>query len=118
MPLQGVGSSLKTSRKWPLFWPGASGTTSDGRPWPDQQGDFVLLNLSVQTVKNHMHRMLRKIGANEAAGALEIAAPKSLLIIERSPWHFILPETSKSGWQFALDTKGVSVRIGTFFGTA
>jgi DNA-binding NarL/FixJ family response regulator len=32
-----------------------------------------LLNLSVQTVKNQMHRMLRKIGASDRLAALEIA---------------------------------------------
>lgn len=39
-----------------------------------------LLNLSVQTVKNHMHRMLRKIGANDRSGALEIARAEGYLI--------------------------------------
>ncbi len=31
------------------------------------------LNLSEQTVKNHIHRMLRKLGANDRQGAFEIA---------------------------------------------
>jgi DNA-binding NarL/FixJ family response regulator len=30
------------------------------------------LNLSEQTVKNHVHRMLRKLGATDRFGAVEI----------------------------------------------
>jgi DNA-binding NarL/FixJ family response regulator len=30
------------------------------------------LNLSEQTVKNHIHRMLRKLGATDRLGAVEI----------------------------------------------
>jgi DNA-binding NarL/FixJ family response regulator len=31
------------------------------------------LNLSEQTVKNHIHRMLREIGANDRSEVIEIA---------------------------------------------
>jgi DNA-binding NarL/FixJ family response regulator len=30
------------------------------------------LNLSEQTIKNHIHRMLRKVGANDRLGAVEL----------------------------------------------
>ncbi len=36
------------------------------------------LNLSEQTVKNHIHRMLRKIGANDRSDVLEIARAEDL----------------------------------------
>lgn len=38
-----------------------------------------LLNLSVQTVKNQMHRMLRKVGAPDRSAALEIVRAEGLL---------------------------------------
>lgn len=37
-----------------------------------------VLNLSEQTVKNHIHRMLRKIGANHRSQVLEIARAEDL----------------------------------------
>jgi DNA-binding NarL/FixJ family response regulator len=37
-----------------------------------------LLNLSEQTVKNHIHRMLRKVGANDRSELLEITRGKDL----------------------------------------
>jgi DNA-binding NarL/FixJ family response regulator len=37
-----------------------------------------LLNLSEQTVKNHLHRMLRKIGANDRSELLEITRAEDL----------------------------------------
>jgi DNA-binding NarL/FixJ family response regulator len=36
------------------------------------------LNLSEQTVKNHIHRMLRKVGANDRLGVVEIARADDL----------------------------------------
>jgi DNA-binding NarL/FixJ family response regulator len=36
------------------------------------------LNLSEQTVKNHIHRMLRKVGANDRSELLEIARAEDL----------------------------------------
>jgi DNA-binding NarL/FixJ family response regulator len=36
------------------------------------------LNLSEQTIKNHIHRMLRRMGANDRSEAVEIALADSL----------------------------------------
>ena len=36
------------------------------------------LNLSEQTVKNHIHRMFRKVGANDRLEIIEIAGAESL----------------------------------------
>jgi DNA-binding NarL/FixJ family response regulator len=37
------------------------------------------LNLSEQTIKNHIHRMLRKLGASDRLGAVELCrAPGAL----------------------------------------
>ena len=38
------------------------------------------LNLSEQTVKNHIHRMLRKVGANDRLQVAEIAGAEDLAI--------------------------------------
>jgi DNA-binding NarL/FixJ family response regulator len=36
------------------------------------------LNLSENTVKNHVHRMLRKVGANDRLGAVEVCRLQGL----------------------------------------
>jgi DNA-binding NarL/FixJ family response regulator len=37
----------------------------------------VELGLSEQTIKNHVHRMLRKLGANDRLGAVELCRTPS-----------------------------------------